>query len=153
MLETPHVVVGAAIATKVANPLLAIPLALGSHFLLEKIPHWNPHLSREIEKFGAPTKKSTEIVVADATTALVFGSYIAYRALPNTGHAMTILAACFFSVLPDLIEAPYFFLNFRTQAIKRWIKVQKSFQSNASTFWGILTQIVIIATGIWWILS
>jgi hypothetical protein len=52
VLETPHVVVGAAIATKVANPALAIPLAFASHFVLEKIPHWNPHLNTELKKFG-----------------------------------------------------------------------------------------------------
>jgi len=151
MLETPHVVVGAAIATKVVNPALSIPLALGSHFLLEKIPHWNPHLNRETEKYGQPTKKSTQIVIADATTALVFGSFVAYQALPNTGHAIGILATCLASVLPDLIEAPYFFLHIRKEAIKKWIKFQKSLQADAPLSWGILTQLVVIAVGAWWI--
>ena len=52
MLETPHVIVGAAIAYKVVNPALALPLALGSHFILDITPHWNPHLSTETKKFG-----------------------------------------------------------------------------------------------------
>ena len=65
VLETPHVVVGAAIATKVLHPALAIPLAFGSHFILEKVPHWNPHLNSETEKFGRPTRQSTYIVIAD----------------------------------------------------------------------------------------
>jgi len=47
VLETPHVVVGAAIATKIANPFISLPLAFASHFLLEKVPHWNPHLNTE----------------------------------------------------------------------------------------------------------
>jgi len=63
VLETPHVVVAAAIAVNVANPALAIPLALGSHFVLEKVPHWNPHLNTELKKFGKVSAQSTNIVI------------------------------------------------------------------------------------------
>lgn len=153
MLETPHVVVGAAIATKVVNPLLAIPLSLGSHFLLEKIPHWNPHLNTETIKYGAPTAQSTRIVVADATTALVFGSFIAYRALPNIPYALTILACCLAAALPDLVEAPYFFLHMRSEAIKKWIKFQKSIQVDAPISWGFIAQLVVIVVAVLWIFS
>ncbi|MFH1971517.1 MAG: hypothetical protein ABIJ05_04005, partial [Patescibacteria group bacterium] len=59
MLETPHIIVGAAIASKITNPLLSIPISFVSHFVLEKVPHWNPHLNSETEKYGKPTKKST----------------------------------------------------------------------------------------------
>jgi len=52
MLETPHVLAGAVIAAKVQNPFLAIPLAFASHFILEKVPHWNPHINAEMTKFG-----------------------------------------------------------------------------------------------------
>ena len=153
VLETPHVIVGAAIATKVVHPALAIPLAFASHFVLEKVPHWNPHLNTETEKFGAPTKRSTTIVVIDATLALVSGSYIAYRALPNTALAITILACCFFSVLPDLIEGPYFFLKIRNEAVKRWIKFQKSLQVDTEVVPGLLTQAVTIVAALWWMSS
>ncbi|OGM56522.1 hypothetical protein A3E46_00005 [Candidatus Woesebacteria bacterium RIFCSPHIGHO2_12_FULL_46_16] len=151
MLETPHVIVGAAIATKVVNPALAIPLAFASHFILEKVPHWNPHLNTETEKFGKPTKKSTYIVIADASLALFSGTYIAYRALPNWGLFATIIAASFASVLPDLIEGPYFFLKARNETIKRWIRFQKSLQVDTSVVPGLLTQAITIAAAIWWI--
>ena len=49
MLETPHVAVGAAIAASIPNPLIAIPLAFASHFALELVPHWNPHLNTELK--------------------------------------------------------------------------------------------------------
>ena len=153
VLETPHVIVGAAIATKVVHPALAIPLSFASHFLLEKIPHWNPHLNTETEKFGAPTKRSTLIVIVDASLALVSGSYIAYRALPNTALALTILASCFFSVLPDLIEGPYFFLKVRSEAVKRWIKFQKSLQVDTDVIPGLMTQFAVIFAALWWIFA
>ena len=90
MLETPHVVVGAAIATKIANPALALPLAFGSHFILEKIPHWNPHLNTEKSKFGKITKSTTKIVLADSATALILGSFIASQALKSHTVCLSI---------------------------------------------------------------
>lgn len=153
VLETPHVIVGAAIATKVVHPALAIPLAFASHFVLEKVPHWNPHLNTETEKFGRPTRQSTMIVALDTTAALLSGSYIAYRALPNSSLAITILAASFFSVLPDLIEGPYFFLKARSPVIKKWIKFQKSIQEDTEIVPGLATQLVTIAAALWWIFA
>jgi hypothetical protein len=153
MLETPHVMVGAAIATKIANPFLAIPLALGSHFLLERIPHWNPHLKTETDKYGKPTTRTTIITTIDAVTALISGSLIAARALPNTGHTITILLACFFSVLPDLVESPYFFMGVRNGLLVKYIAWQKSIQEDAKLIPGILTQLAIIGASLWWILK
>lgn len=152
MLETPHVMVAAAIATKIGNPLLAIPLALGSHFLLERIPHWNPHLKTETDKYGKPTTQTTIITTIDAVTALISGSLIAARALPNTGHTITILLACFFSVLPDLVESPYFFMGVRNELLIKYIAWQKSIQEDAKLIPGLLTQLAIIGASLFWIL-
>jgi hypothetical protein len=150
MLETPHVFVGAAIAVAIPNPYIAIPLAFASHFILETIPHWNPHLNTETQKYGHPTKRSTIITTIDSSLALISGSIIAWQALPNTGHAALILACSFFAVLPDVMEGPYFFLKLRTTWIKKWIAFQKSLQSDTTAFWGLLTQtLIIIATILW----
>jgi hypothetical protein len=81
----------------------------------------------------------------------LIGSLIAYRALPNTALALTILFACFASILPDLAEAPYFFLGIRNRFIKRWIMLQKKLQADSSVAVGILTQAVVIGVGLWWI--
>ena len=125
MLETPHVVIGAAIATKIPNPYIAIPLALASHFVLERVPHWNPHLNTETIKYGRPTKQTTVIVIIDVIFALSFGIFIANQALPNQAHFMTILASSFASVLPDIVEGPYFFLGVKNEIIKKWIKIHE----------------------------
>jgi hypothetical protein len=153
VLETPHVIVGAAIATKVVHPALAIPLAFASHFMLEKVPHWNPHLNTETEEFGHPTKQSTAIVILDASTAFITGGLIAFRALPNTALALTILASCLAASLPDLVEGPYFFLNIRNKLIKRWVKLQKSIQVDTDVIPGLLTQALVIAACLWWIFA
>lgn len=153
MLETPHVAVGAAIASKIPNPFIAIPLAFASHFVLERIPHWNPHLNTETKLYGAPTKRSTIITTIDSVLALTLGLGISLTALPNIGHTTTIIFACFASVLPDVIEAPYFFLNLRYTFIKKWIAFQKSLQVDTTPAWGFLTQIVTIAAALLWLRS
>lgn len=153
MLETPHVIVGAAIATKVANPALALPLAFMSHFVLDKIPHWNPHLNTEFKNGNRVTNRSRNIVIIDVAVSLVAGIFIASQVLPNTNHFLTIIAASFFSVLPDVIEGPYFFLNVRNKLIKRWIVFQKSLQEDAPVISGIATQVIIISVSLWWIFN
>lgn len=153
MLETPHVVVGAAIATKIPNPLIAIPLALGSHFILEKVPHWNPHLNTEKRKYGKITKKSTKIVIVDVAISLVLGGFIAFRALPDIGHTVTILASCLAASLPDIVEGPYFFFDVESKLIKKWITFQKSLQIDAKLIPGLLTQATTLIAAFWWILG
>lgn len=152
MLETPHALLGAAIAVKLGNPALSIPLAFASHFILERVPHWNPHLNYETDKYGKPTKKSTIIVIIDSSLALALGSAIALTQAPNTTMVIGTLLSAFSAVLPDLIEAPYFFLNMRNNKyIKRWIKFQKGIQVNAPPFWGLLTQVLTILAVFLWI--
>lgn len=153
MLETPHVIVGAAIASKVGNPYLAIPLAFMSHFLLDKVPHWNPHLNTEIKKYGKPTYTSTVLVCVDVLVSLVLGGIIAAHALPNEGRAFTILMGGFAGVLPDVIEAPYFFLGIKNDFVMKWLKFQKSIQVDTSLVPGLLTQAVTVAVCFWWIFS
>ncbi|MFC1710396.1 hypothetical protein ACFL0F_01925 [Patescibacteria group bacterium] len=151
MLETPHIVVGAAIATYIPNPLIALPLAFGSHFLLEKVPHWNPHLNTEIKKHGKVTRQSTLIVAGDVILSLFLGFTIASRALPNTNHFIVILLACFFSILPDLVEGPYFFLGINSKFVQKWIKFQKSIQADANVIPGLITQVITVFIALWWI--
>lgn len=152
MLETPHVVVGAAIATKIVNPFLAIPLAFGSHFLLERVPHWNPHLNTEIKKYGHVTKQSTQLVIADVFLSLFLGGFIASRVLPDTGHAAVILVSSFAAVLPDVVEGPYFFLKMKNKFIDKWISFQKSIQTDTTLIPGLLTQVVTVSATLFWIL-
>lgn len=152
MLETPHVIVGAAIATKVAHPILSLPLALGSHFVLDILPHWNPHINREIKKYGKPTKESTAIITTDSIMALSIGSFIAFQS-GSTSQSIIVLLCCFLSVVPDVVEAPYYFLGKKTPVIEKWITWQKGIQNDVSPFWGILSQVAVSVAALLWIVS
>jgi len=153
MLETPHVLVGAAIATKLGSPALAIPLSLASHFVLDKIPHWNPHLFTETKKYGHPSDRSTMIALADIGAALGLGLFVASRYSADPTMVATVLACCLASVLPDLVKWPYYFLKKRGGILEKWVLFERNIQVNASFWPGILTQLVVVVTAFWWALT
>lgn len=143
MLETPHVAVGIAIASKVTNPLISLPLALASHFILDKTPHWNPHLNLELRDYGKVKPKTKLFITADSTLALVIGLYAVYNQLPNTNMAMIVFAGAFLSVLPDVVEIPHYFLEIRTKLMDTYIKWQKSIQFDVEIKLGIAIQTIV----------
>lgn len=151
MIELPHAVVGAAIAVKVSNPALALPLALASHFVLDLIPHWNPHLNREIAKYGKITKQTKVILVFDVIASLCAGFYIASTALPDTNRFGVIIVGALFGVLPDLAEAPYFLIGSRNKWLKKLVRFQSSIQLNVPIIPGLLSQILVLAAAFWWV--
>lgn len=99
------------------------------------------------------TKVSKYIVIVDIVTALASGFYIASLSMPDAVHAFTILIASFAAVSPDVIEGPYFFLHWKTKFIEKWIKFQKSIQSDAPVLPGLATQLVTILACFWWIFN
>ena len=154
MLETPHVIVAAAIASKVGNPFLAIPLAFGSHFILDGIPHWNPRITTEMKKDGKLSNFSKKIIFTDVALSLISGFYIASLSLPDNIRFITVLFSCFAAIIPDLIEAPYYLWGKKTDfVLKKWVPFKKSLQADASPIPGILSQILVIAASTYWIMN
>lgn len=152
MLETPHAIVGAAIAAKITNPLIGIPLAFGSHFILDMVPHWNPHINTEL-KNGGIKRNSKLIIFSDVLVSLASGFAIANSVSNNYIYFTYIIAACFAAVLPDVVEAPYFFLGWKHSILGKWLKFQKHIQVDTTPFIGMAVQIVTILTALWWIYS
>lgn len=149
MLSTPHVAVGAAIAVAIPNPLISIPLAIGSHFLLDSLPHWNPHMNTDLKKYGKVTSRNTNIVIADSVTALLLGSVVAYSYIPDTARSLAILLTCFSAVLPDLVEAPHYFMGHRNELVNKYIAWQKSIQFDVAPVPGLAVQAIVILVSLW----
>lgn len=146
MLETPHVALGAAIVAAIPNPLISIPLAFTSHFILDMTPHWNPHLNTEIKKFGRLTNSTLTIIGFDLACALIL-SGLMYKLGGNNPY---ILLGAFAGILPDIVEGPYFLFGLKNKYIKIWMDFQKSIQADAGIFWGLLTQIVTLGATLYW---
>lgn len=150
MLETPHALVGAAIATKIPNPLVSLPLAFVSHFVLDMVPHWNPHLNTELKKYGKVTARSRNIILADVVAALGFGTLMATQFATTPEHMVVILFGAFAGVLPDVVEAPYFFFKVKNKALEKWLYFQKAIQVDTDVLPGMATQIATIIAAVWW---
>jgi len=153
VLETPHAIVGAVIVSKIPNPIISLPLAFASHFVLDMVPHWNPHLNTEIRNKGKISSTTTLIVAADVLLAIISGVAISSLSLPDTTHAGFVLMGAFSGVLPDVVEAPYFFLGWKTKAIEKWLSFQKSIQSDTTPFAGLMTQVATVLASIWWVIG
>lgn len=152
MLETPHVALGTAIALAIPNPLISVPLSFASHFLLDMTPHWNPHLNAETKKYGYLTNPTLLIIGLDLASTLIFVGIFAHRALPDNQLFMNILLCSFSSILPDIVEGPYYLFGYKNKYLEVWRKFQKSIQADANVFWGLLTQIATVGASLYWIL-
>ena len=150
MLETPHVALGAAIAINVGNPLLALPLSLFSHFLLEPLPHWNPHTYTEVTTKGKLSKATVAIIWADALTGLFLGLWLALQTLPDKQRFLQVIFACFLAVLPDLIEAPFFFFGWKPKILMKLIQFQRSIQYDVSWLPGFIFQAIVVLILVNW---
>ncbi len=151
MLETPHVALGIAIAIAVPNPIISIPLAFASHFLLDMTPHWNPHLNTETKKFGRLSNQTLLIIGLDLACASILTLFMAKQVLPDLNLFLNILLSSFASILPDVVEGPYFLFGWKNKYIDIWMKFQKRIQSDANIFWGILTQLLLLVSCYLWV--
>jgi len=140
MIEFVHIVTGGIIAYKIKSPLISLPLALVSHFALDLLPHWNPHISEEKKKFGKITKKTFAIIFVDCLAGLIFGLTLAISVFPDFKKSIVILLGCLLGSLPDLIEAPYYFFKQKKSPLQKISKLQGKLQWNVPFIWGILFQ-------------
>ncbi|MBI1872082.1 hypothetical protein HYS10_01550 [Candidatus Collierbacteria bacterium] len=141
MLSIAHGLTGALIATKVADPLIYIPLITISHFIEDYIPHWDvgQGLTKKIKKHKDAFFQEifTDFPASLALVYLYFQHGRPLSPLPWLGW--------FFALLPDFIEFPYLFLGWRFFPIKQLARIHKLFHhSIPNKFLGLLPQILLI---------
>ncbi len=149
MTATAHALVSSAIAASVANPLVAIPLAFVSHFVMDAVPHWD---------FGtnwrnrSKTKTGT-IAILDT----VLGFSLAYFLFAGKAHGLVLLAAMIAGNLPDWMEAPYYIFfaktdkkqpiataNFWEHFTYKIYKIENTFHTKAQFPFGLVTQVATV---------
>ena len=145
MLTLPHTLVALVIVKFIPDPLIALPSALLSHFLLDfYVIHWNPHLYTEYKKAGRISSSSLLIILVDTLLALGFCFYVVNHYWPNLALILVFAGAVFLATLPDTIEIPYYFFGVKNRWLTRYIKFQHEHQSNGSFYWGLLTQAILV---------
>jgi len=122
MLSVAHGTTGALIATLIPNPLISTPLILIAHFVQDHIPHWDfgQGLTKKIK-----SKKISffqELLIdLPATIILVYLWFPPTSGLQGPSLQVNYLAfyGLFIALLPDFLEFPYLFLNWKFWPIKQ----------------------------------
>jgi len=149
MWLTPHTLVGIAIASKIPNPLIAIPLAFLSHFLLDFIPHWTTTIATRGRDFY--------IFLLDFGLGLLFGVAFALRAGTFSPEFWLIICCAAAANLPDAVRFPHYFMGYNSKILDFWEKlhtwVDQDVRHNTPFFGmkglGVLTQVLIVALCFW----
>lgn len=144
MLTTPHLLVGAAVGASFHNPLLIVPVAAGSHFVLDSIPHVMGFI--EVEDLD---KKEVAFVVGDVFLGIVL---VTFLTLGNP-EAELIWLGAFCAVLPDFHHT--FQVIFGPDKLEKYTKMHLKFhyKKPINLVPGIATQIITVALAILLILK
>jgi len=178
MTATAHALVGASIALKISNPAIALPLVFISHFVFDKLPHWDPMTNHDTKSKRAIFWQTiTDVVLGYAIIMILFVVKInppltlplnpdsigvnLSTSLPlflSTFQPLFYLyLAAFIAQLPDWLEVPYF-LNLPNFLRADWnYKLQHwvhdvGFNSRMQAPWGIITQVIVCILFLGWAL-
>ncbi|MFH1896301.1 MAG: hypothetical protein ABH814_02395 [bacterium] len=149
MILTSHVAVGIATAELIENPALSWPTSFGLHFLFDLVPHWDALTGASKEREIRPWR--WVVMIFDIVLGLTLGLTFVLRALWFEGKpfkAFNILGACFFSILPDLIELPYVLLKKHFGPSKAILKVQQKLHWRLNLPWGLFPQLLVAGAAI-----
>lgn len=136
MLITPHVLTGAAIATLIPIPYISIPLALGSHFLLDNIIHW-----QETRYPYIPTMATWIRIPIDLILSIAMIWFITKR---HPNNSLNIWLTAFAAAAPDLNSIAVFLPQLRSsQLFLNYCTFHEKLQRETASWWGIVPQAVL----------
>ena len=139
MTATGHALIGTVIAAKVGNPALAVPIALGSHFLADALPHWDTAYSRR--------HKSKIRFFLESLADLILGFVLSWTLIvlffPSTNLLYAFLIIII-AQLPDWLTAPYLFLDWDFPPFTWIYECQKKFDSSIGLPWGMVNQVIVV---------
>ncbi len=142
MIITPHILVGAAIALKIKNPILVFIAAFLSHFVLDLIPHseyninvlYGLKFSRKFFRENLSRKYILAYlkILSDFFLGIFLISFI--LSVHSLKFSPLIYLGIFSSILPDIITI--IFWQTKILVFKRFLHFRK-----IHSWWGILPQI------------
>jgi hypothetical protein len=128
MLATPHMMTGAAIGKGVRRARIALPLAFGSHFLLDAIPHLDGHAL-----YGVPGGRITRGEALVTIVDVVVGVALVLWAVGRQPGRKTMLWAAFAAIVIDLVD--------NVPPFSRWFRACPGLASVSAFHHGIQTDL------------
>lgn len=136
MTATAHALIGASIATKIANPILGITIAIISHFIADLIPHWDAGTNHK--------KKSLTRLKMEATADVLLGFVLAYLIFGGIVEPVYLFVMIIAAQLPDWLEAPSWMFGFKVPPFSWLDWLGHKLQSRMQLPWGLVTQVVVV---------
>lgn len=141
MLSIAHGATGALIASKIPNPFISIPLVLLSHYLEDRVPHWD--VGQGLTK-NRKSKKAAFLqeLFFDFPLSVVFVYFVFQFGHPLDWH---IWLGWFVALLPDFLEFPFLFLDMKFFPITQLARLHAwVHRSTPNKLWGMLPQILVL---------
>jgi hypothetical protein len=155
MLSVPHSLTGAFIASKLPNPFLYVPLALGMHYLCDWIPHWDVGTGLSNGNRKRSTAIILEIIDLLITVMLIYWFFMqdfSIAQMASDPASLHIWAGALTGIVPDLIESPRNFLKWEPRFIKPLNNFHGKFHhSIPNKVVGLIPQVLLVA--LIWILK
>ena len=136
MLVLPHVATGAAIGALIGDPLIAVPLAIASHFILDATPHWQETMAPYI-----PTWKTYLRIPIDIGLA---AALVAFAIHTQPAHMPAIFLGALFASMPDLDVLTIKLPRLQTGVIKRYWDWHCNIQREVTSLWGVASQLAVL---------
>ena len=140
MTATAHAIVGTLLAVRFTDPVAALPLALGSHYLTDIVPHWDSGTNRK--------RKSEKGFIIEAIIdgiVAIIGSFLIYYYVFGLTNFFYLYLVVGFSVLPDIVTMFTRFIFKKKNPLWNWNnRLQSKLNQKLQLPWGILTQILVI---------
>jgi hypothetical protein len=99
MLLLAHTITGAVIGEKIGNPWLGMILALGSHFILDWIPHWSYDVPAKFDP-----REFIKILPDVIPSCLIYILFI----FSYPEHWLTITIAVTAAIIPDFLTLTHY---------------------------------------------
>ncbi len=140
MTATSHAIIGTFIAVRFIDPVVAVSLAVVSHYLLDIVPHWDSGTNRRQKS----EKRFLTEAIIDASISLVVSFLIYYYIFGLTNYFYLYLVVGF-SLLPDIVTMLTRFVFKKKSPLWNWNnRLQSKLNQKLALPWGILTQIIVI---------
>lgn len=147
MTASNHALTGAIIALAIDKPVIALPMALISHFVLDALPHYDDQ-----KRFPHSSRGFLLRLCADAALTCSLLIFIV-TFLPTMWPL--VVACALLAIAPDLMWAPGY-LRIRDglqlpayRSLKKWHKGIQRYERP----WGIFVEIAWFVAGLWLLMS
>lgn len=138
MLWVIHILVGIIIGLGFKSPMLIIPLAILSHFILDSIPHWDGVFDKkEFKETGIAYISKTDVLVK--LTDILLSSVLIAFFYSETDSGKVLLGA-FASILPDIAKLGYLTRLRKKEKYMSYLHFHSNIQKDAPLEKGLFIQ-------------